>query len=181
MAEKSFSTHVNQIYLPGDSVTLSKTDEISNAKIVLGPGLRKYGKQILVTKPGILRTKSSPQTYWIDCHHRRVQKNKKYQLLPCGLPYFRMSIPFFCFSTFLLEEMMLLVWLPIRLVNPTKSILDQVRKPPFRALHFQVPPKRTSPTFRYPCLIFCKFNFDKLEPCYLDRRSGICQVANSKY
>ena len=72
MAEKSFSTHVNQIYLPGDSVALSKTDEISSAKIVIGPGIRKYGKQILVTKPGVLRTKASPATYWIDCHHKRV-------------------------------------------------------------------------------------------------------------
>ena len=72
MAEKSFSTHVNQIYLPGDSVALSKTDEISSALIVIGPGLRKYGKQILVTKPGVLRTKASPATYWIDCHHKRV-------------------------------------------------------------------------------------------------------------
>nr|CAH0113685.1 unnamed protein product [Daphnia galeata] len=71
MAEKSFSTHVNQIYLPGDSVALSKTDEISSAKIVIGPGIRKYGKQILVTKPGVLRTKASPATYWIDCHHKR--------------------------------------------------------------------------------------------------------------
>ena len=74
MAEKLFSTHVNQIYLPGDSVTLSKTDETSNTKIVLGPGLRKYGKQILVTKPGVLRTKTLPATYWIDCHHKRVIK-----------------------------------------------------------------------------------------------------------
>lgn len=73
MAEKSFSTHVNQIYIPGDSITITKTEEISNLKIVLGPGLRKYGKQILVTKPGVLRTKSNPSTYWIDCHHRRVR------------------------------------------------------------------------------------------------------------
>lgn len=72
MAEKTFSTHVNQIYLPGDSVRLSQTDEASQAKIILGPGLRKYGKQILVTKPGVLRTKTNPSTYWIDCHHKRV-------------------------------------------------------------------------------------------------------------
>lgn len=69
----SFSTRVNQIYLPGDSVTLSKDDETAG-KIILGPGLRKYGKEILVTKPGILRTSSSPVTYWIDCHHKRVNR-----------------------------------------------------------------------------------------------------------
>ena len=72
MAEKKFTTHINQIYLPGDSVTLKKTDEASNEKIVLGPGLRKYGKQILVTKSGVLRTKSKPAAYWIDCYHKQV-------------------------------------------------------------------------------------------------------------
>ncbi len=68
---REFSTRVNEVYLPGDSVKLKKDDE-SATKIVLGPGLRKYGKEILVTKPGILRTKASPTTYWIDCHSKRV-------------------------------------------------------------------------------------------------------------
>lgn len=72
MSEKKFSTRTNQIYLPGDTITLSKEDESPDIKVVLGPGLRKYGKQILVTKPGVLRRKGTPITYWIDCHHRRV-------------------------------------------------------------------------------------------------------------
>lgn len=72
MGEQTFTTHVNDIYLPGDSVSLTKEEEDSEAKIILGPGLRKYGKQIFVTKPGVLRTKPSPTTYWIDCHHKRV-------------------------------------------------------------------------------------------------------------
>lgn len=73
MATKEFTTRVNEAYMPGDSVRLGKDDE-SSEKIILGPGLRKYGKEILVTKPGILRTKSTPTTYWIDCHHKRVSR-----------------------------------------------------------------------------------------------------------
>ena len=68
----SFVSHVNEIYLPGDSVTLSKEDEAVEVKVILGPGLRKYGKEIIVTKSGVLRKKTSPITYWIDCHCKRV-------------------------------------------------------------------------------------------------------------
>merc|ERR1711928_1323 len=65
------STHVNEILLPGETVLLSKEDESSVDKIYLGPGLRKYGKEILVSKPGVLRKKKNPNTYWIDCHQKR--------------------------------------------------------------------------------------------------------------
>ena len=72
MQAQGFSTNANRIYLPGDSVTLSKEDEAADVKIILGPGLRKYGKEIIVTKSGVLRKKESPVTYWIDCHSKRV-------------------------------------------------------------------------------------------------------------
>jgi len=69
MADRS--THVKEILLPGETVCLSKEDESSIDKIYLGPGLRKYGKEILVSKPGVLRKKKNPTTYWIDCHQKR--------------------------------------------------------------------------------------------------------------
>lgn len=70
MADKS--THVKEIFLPGETISLSKEDESSIEKIYLGPGLRKYGKEILVSKSGVLRKKKNPTTYWIDCHQKRV-------------------------------------------------------------------------------------------------------------
>ena len=70
MADKS--THVKDIYLPGETVSLTKEDESSIDKIYLGPGLRKYGKEILVSKPGVMQKKKNPTTYWIDCHQKRV-------------------------------------------------------------------------------------------------------------
>lgn len=75
MQAQAFSSSANRIYLPGDSVTLSKEDEAADIKIILGPGLRKYGKEIIVTKSGVLRKKTSPITYWIDCHCKRVTSN----------------------------------------------------------------------------------------------------------
>merc|ERR1712071_25996 len=69
MADKS--THVKDIYLPGETVSLTKEDESSIDKIYLGPGLRKYGKEILVSKPGVMQKKKNPTTYWIDCHQKR--------------------------------------------------------------------------------------------------------------
>ncbi|XP_014786755.1 exosome complex component RRP40 [Octopus bimaculoides] len=61
---------VDQLFLPGEIIRdLKDVDEQEN-KIVLGPGLRVQEKQVLVTKPGILRFKEH-NTYWIDCHQRR--------------------------------------------------------------------------------------------------------------
>ena len=69
MADDSTQQHV---YLPGDVVKLRKEEESSKDKVFLGPGLRKYGKDILVTKCGVLRRKTLPLTYWVDCHQKRV-------------------------------------------------------------------------------------------------------------
>jgi len=83
------STHVNEILLPGETVLLSKEDESSVDKIYLGPGLRKYGKEILVSKPGVLRKKKNPNTYWIDCHQKRVnpQRMIKYSNHILNIPH----------------------------------------------------------------------------------------------
>ena len=65
---------VSEVYLPGDAIRLSKEQECSQEVILLGPGLREAGKDIIVTKTGSLRMKQQPLTYWIDCHQRRVSR-----------------------------------------------------------------------------------------------------------
>lgn len=68
------STAPSHVYLPGDVVDLPASEQASAEKIFLGPGLRKYGKDVLVTKSGLLRRKAHPLTYWIDCHQKRVKR-----------------------------------------------------------------------------------------------------------
>ncbi|PSN53314.1 Exosome complex component RRP40 [Blattella germanica] len=60
--------NVNDTVLPGDVVNISQTAEKN--KIIIGPGLRVYLDQILVSTCGILR-KKEPNTYWVDSHRKR--------------------------------------------------------------------------------------------------------------
>ncbi|PSN53303.1 Exosome complex component RRP40 [Blattella germanica] len=60
--------NVDDIVLPGDVVNISQTAEKN--KIIIGPGLRVYLDQILVSTCGILR-KKEPNTYWVDSHRKR--------------------------------------------------------------------------------------------------------------
>lgn len=60
---------VGKVVLPGDIL-----DEIqeknSKQKITIGPGLRRDGQKICVTKCGILRQRE-PHVFWVDCHQKR--------------------------------------------------------------------------------------------------------------
>lgn len=64
MAEK-----VGKVVLPGD--TLEEVQEKnSKQKIIIGPGLRRDGQKIYVTKCGILRQRE-PCVFWVDCQQKR--------------------------------------------------------------------------------------------------------------
>ena len=55
--------------MPGEDIS---TD--SKAGLVVGPGLRREeGERILVTRPGLLRTKNvnEKEVCWVDCHSKR--------------------------------------------------------------------------------------------------------------
>ena len=58
-----------RLVMPGEDIS---TD--SKAGLVVGPGLRREeGERILVTRPGLLRTKNvnEKEVCWVDCHSKR--------------------------------------------------------------------------------------------------------------
>ncbi|XP_071953837.1 exosome complex component RRP40-like [Antedon mediterranea] len=79
MVESSMGDNQNtvegRIVIPGDVVVL-KTNEDDGKKIRLGPGLRQESEEVIVCKCGIIRHKTDPETYWVDCHQKRYVPTK---------------------------------------------------------------------------------------------------------
>ena len=75
--ESCLKIKVGAVLLPGDVFTFIKTDTISltdtlkDEKIICGPGLRRSGDDVVVSKSGVLRHRS-PGLYWVDSQQRRV-------------------------------------------------------------------------------------------------------------
>lgn len=63
---------VDRVVLPGDNIReLTDTQEPDHKQhVILGPGLRREGEKVVVTKPGVLRTKT-PAVFWVDSHQKR--------------------------------------------------------------------------------------------------------------
>lgn len=60
------------IVLPGDDVTsLINNESIKKTKTVIGPGLRREGDKILVTRCGVINNFNKSR-YWIYFHQKRV-------------------------------------------------------------------------------------------------------------
>jgi len=62
---------VGESVLPGDVVNLDFVNAENRTKIVLGPGLQQLTDSVVVTKPGVLRSRD-PAVLWIDSHQKRV-------------------------------------------------------------------------------------------------------------
>lgn len=56
------------VALPGD--VIEEIDLKSNAKIILGPGLRRDGDKVYACKAGML-LKKEPKAFWVDNHQKR--------------------------------------------------------------------------------------------------------------
>lgn len=69
---------VGEILLPGDEFccgpkdTLPLTDRGKSERLVAGPGLRRSGDRLLVSRSGVLRHKE-PNKFWIESQQRRVR------------------------------------------------------------------------------------------------------------
>ncbi|XP_028272794.1 exosome complex component RRP40 [Parambassis ranga] len=67
---------VGEVLVPGDEFSFQADDTISLSgpakpeKVVCGPGLRRSGDRLLVSKSGVLRHKQ-PNVFWIDSQQRR--------------------------------------------------------------------------------------------------------------
>ncbi|CAK6977246.1 exosome complex component RRP40 [Scomber scombrus] len=67
---------VGEVLLPGDEFsfqpedTISLTDTVKPEKVICGPGLRRSGDRLLVSKSGVLRTKQ-PNMFWVDSQQKR--------------------------------------------------------------------------------------------------------------
>ncbi|XP_054648066.1 exosome complex component RRP40 [Dunckerocampus dactyliophorus] len=67
---------VGTVLLPGDEFsfdtgdTISLTDAVKADKVVCGPGLRRSGDRLLVSKSGVLRHKQ-PNMFWMDSQQKR--------------------------------------------------------------------------------------------------------------
>ena len=59
---------VDDVVLPGDIVNVPQSE--SKSKFILGPGLRVYMDQVLISTCGVLK-KKEPNTYWVDSHRKR--------------------------------------------------------------------------------------------------------------
>lgn len=61
------------VVLPGDKVTkYIQSFSSDKSKIILGPGLKREGDDIVAIKCGILCTKND-NMIWIDTHQKRVR------------------------------------------------------------------------------------------------------------
>ncbi|XP_047440865.1 exosome complex component RRP40 [Mugil cephalus] len=67
---------VGEVLVPGDEFsfeaedTISLTEPVKPEKVLCGPGLRRSGSRLLVSKSGVLRHKQ-PNVFWIDSQQRR--------------------------------------------------------------------------------------------------------------
>ncbi|KAM4554771.1 exosome complex component RRP40 [Odontesthes bonariensis] len=72
----SLKEKVGEVLLPGDEFcfeaedTISLTESSKPERAVCGPGLRRNGARLVVSKSGVLRHKP-PHTFWIDSQQRR--------------------------------------------------------------------------------------------------------------
>ena len=63
-----------QIVVPGEVINdLIVEPKNAKHKIVLGPGIRKEGSLKICSKAGLLKSKRSPDAYWIDSVQKRVR------------------------------------------------------------------------------------------------------------
>jgi Exosome complex exonuclease Rrp40 N-terminal domain len=67
---------VGESVLPGDIVNLDFVKAENKTKLVLGPGLQHQADSVIVTKPGVLRSRD-PAVLWIDSHQKRVRITAK--------------------------------------------------------------------------------------------------------
>ena len=65
-----------RIVLPGDIIDVEE-----ESTIVLGPGLRQEGDQIVAMKAGILQHLEVGNRYWIDSNQKRVSSLKHYDII----------------------------------------------------------------------------------------------------
>lgn len=61
-----------KIVLPGDVIPVN-----TESTVILGPGLRQEGDEVVATKAGILHHLESGNRWWIESNQKRV-KRKKY-------------------------------------------------------------------------------------------------------
>jgi exosome complex component RRP40 len=61
-----------RIVLPGDVIDVN-----SESTIVLGPGLRQEGDDVVATKAGILHNLEVGNRYWIESNQKRVNSDIK--------------------------------------------------------------------------------------------------------
>jgi exosome complex component RRP40 len=59
-----------RIVLPGDVIEVN-----SESTIVLGPGLRQEGDDVVATKAGILYHLEVGNRYWVESNQKRVKPN----------------------------------------------------------------------------------------------------------
>lgn len=57
-----------RIVLPGDAI-----DVDTESTVVLGPGLRQEGEDVVATKAGILRHLEAGNKWWIESNQKRVK------------------------------------------------------------------------------------------------------------
>lgn len=57
-----------RIVLPGDVI-----DVDTESTVVLGPGLRQEGDEVVATKAGILRHLETGNKWWIESNQKRVK------------------------------------------------------------------------------------------------------------
>jgi len=58
-----------RVSIPGDCINDLILEE-DRSTVVLGPGLRRQGDDVVVAKAGVLRRRD-PGWYWVDCHQKR--------------------------------------------------------------------------------------------------------------
>ena len=57
-----------RIVLPGDVIEVN-----TEATVVLGPGLRQEGDNVVATKAGLLRHLENGNRWWIESNQKRVK------------------------------------------------------------------------------------------------------------
>lgn len=62
-----------KVVIPGDVIPIDQNeDHDENSTIILGPGLRQDGDQIVANKAGILRNNGN--RWWIESNQKRVSR-----------------------------------------------------------------------------------------------------------
>ncbi|KAF7726436.1 exosome non-catalytic core subunit rrp40 [Apophysomyces ossiformis] len=65
-----------RVVLPGDVIP------VNNDPLILGPGLRQDGENVVATKAGLLRHMEAGNRWWIESNQRRVEHYFKYIAAP---------------------------------------------------------------------------------------------------